>query len=200
MAKKKATKMAKKAPKKAAKPPAPKLASPADAIHQLDAEFMKAASAKSAASLVKAFYAPDAVLMPPNHPIVEGRAKIQGFLQALIDSGLTSIKVDTTTIAGAGDLAYGRGRYSLTISPPSGAPVGYLHRDAGGGRVPLLSAIHPITGDQLLTTNRWEATDLGYGEPTLLGHLEPSAPVTGRLGTGRPRLPWASRFGQRVRD
>src|SRR5437588_119452 len=65
-------------------------------------------------------------------------------------------------------------------SPPGGAPVGYLHRDAGGGRVPLLSAIHPITGDQLLTTNRWEATDLGYGEPTLLGHLEPSAPVTGR--------------------
>ena len=85
-------------------------------------------------------------------------------------------------------------------SPPGGAPVGYLHRDAGGGRVPLLSAIHPITGDQLLTTNRWEATDLGYGEPTLLGHLEPSAPVTGRLGTRRPALPWASRFGQRVRD
>ena len=127
MAKKKATKMAKKAPKKAAKAPAPKLASHADAIHQLDAEFMKAASAKSAASLVKAFYAPDAVLMPPNHPIVEGRAKIQGFLQALIDSGLTSIKLDTTTIAGAGDLAYGRGRYSLTISPPSGTPV----QDAG---------------------------------------------------------------------
>ncbi len=88
---------------------------------------MKAASAKSAASLVKAFYAPDAVLMPPNHPIVEGRANIQGFLQALIDSGLTSIKLDTTTIAGAGDLAYGRGRYSLTISPPSGTPV----QDAG---------------------------------------------------------------------
>ena len=98
-----------------------------DAIHQLDAEFMKAASAKSAASMVKAFYAPDAVLMPPNHPIVEGRANIQGFLQGLIDSGLTSFKVDTTTIAGAGDLAYGRGRYSLTISPPSGTPV----QDAG---------------------------------------------------------------------
>jgi len=43
--------------------------------------------------------------------------------EALIDSGLTSIKLDTTTIAGAGDLAYGRGRYPLTISPPSGTPV-----------------------------------------------------------------------------
>ena len=123
MAKKKATKMAKKASKKAAKPPAPKVASAADAIHQLDAEFMKAASAKNAGSVVKAFYAPDAVLMPPGHPIVEGRASIQSFLQGLIDSGLTSIKLDTTTIASAGDLAYGRGRYALAISPPSGAPV-----------------------------------------------------------------------------
>src|SRR5947209_20387212 len=127
MAKKKATKMAKKAPKKAARPPAPKLASAADAIHQLDAEFMKAASAKSAAALVKAFYAPDAVLMPPNHPIVEGRAGIQSFLQGLIDSGLTSLKVETTSVASGGDVAYGRGRYALSISPPGGTPV----QDAG---------------------------------------------------------------------
>lgn len=41
---------------------------PADAIHQLDAEFMKAASARDAAALVAAFYAPEAVLMPPNRP------------------------------------------------------------------------------------------------------------------------------------
>ena len=54
------------------------------------------------------------------------------------------------------------------ISGPTGGPVGYLHREAGPSRLPLHSAHHPITGDQLLTTNRWEATDLGYGEPALL--------------------------------
>jgi ketosteroid isomerase-like protein len=120
MAKKKATKTARKAPKKAsaAKPPGA-----ADAIQRLDAEFMKAASAKNAAALVKAFYAPDAVLMPPNHALVEGRDNIQGFLQGLIDSGLTSIKLETTTTASAGDLAYGRGQYTLALSPPGGAPV-----------------------------------------------------------------------------
>jgi ketosteroid isomerase-like protein len=117
MARKKATKTAKKAPKKA---PAPKAA---DAIRRLDAEFMKAANARNAGALVKAFYAPDAVLMPPNHAAVEGRANIQGFLQGLIDSGLTSIKLETTTIASAGNLAYGRGRYTLAMSPPGGAPV-----------------------------------------------------------------------------
>jgi hypothetical protein len=82
---------------------------------------------------------------------------------------------------------------------PTGPPAGYLHRDAADGRLPLYSAVHAVTGDQLLTTNRWESVDLGYGEPELLGYLEPEAPVTGRLGLGRPRVPWAARFGQRVR-
>ena len=120
MARKKATRTAKKAPKKA---PAPKMAGAADAIHKIDAEFMKAASAKNVAALVKAFYAPDAVLMPPNHAAVEGRANIQAFLQGLVDSGLSSIKLETTTTASAGDLAYGRGRYTMAMSPPGGAPV-----------------------------------------------------------------------------
>jgi ketosteroid isomerase-like protein len=124
MAKKKtATRTAKKAPKKAAKRPAPTTASAADAIRRLDAEFMKAADARNAGALVKAFYAADAVLMPPNHPIVEGRAKIQSFLQGLIDSGFTGIKLETTTVAGAGDLAYGRGRYTLSMAPPGRAPA-----------------------------------------------------------------------------
>ena len=124
MAKKKATRSAKKASMKAAKRAAPTAAGgAANAIHRLDAEFMKSASARNAGALVKAFYAPDAVLMPPNHGAVEGREKIAGFLQGLIDSGLTSIKLDTTTVASAGDLAYGQGRYTLNLAPPGGSPV-----------------------------------------------------------------------------
>ena len=123
MAKKKATRSAKKTSTKAAKRAAPKPAGAADAIHRLDAEFMKAANARNAGALVKAFYAPDAVLMPPNHGAVEGREKIAGFLQGLIDSGLTSIKLDTTKVASGGDLAYGQGRYTLDLSPPGGNPI-----------------------------------------------------------------------------
>ncbi len=114
--------MAKKITKKARKKIAPK-PSAADAIHRLDAEFMKAANAKDSAALVKAFYAPDAVLLPPNRPIVEGRDNIRVFLQGLMDSGFTGIKLETTTIASAGDLAYSRGRYTLSMWPPGGAPV-----------------------------------------------------------------------------
>ena len=114
--------MAKKITKKARKKVAPK-PSAADAIRRLDAEFMKAANAKDSAALVKAFYSPDAVLLPPNRPIVEGRDNVRIFLQGLMDSGFTGIKLETTTVASAGDLAYGRGRYTLSMWPPGGTPV-----------------------------------------------------------------------------
>jgi ketosteroid isomerase-like protein len=63
------------------------------------------------------------VLLPPNQPAVEGRENIRGFLQGLMDAGLTSIKLETTSVASAGGLACGRGRYTLSIQPPGGAPV-----------------------------------------------------------------------------
>ena len=127
MAKKSAPKRAKKAPRKSAKAAAKSAparpAGVADAIRKLDAGFMKAAHAKSAGPLVKGFYAATAVLMPPNHPAVEGHAAIQAFLQGMIDSGLTSIKLDTASVESAGALAYSRGRYSISLSPPGAAPV-----------------------------------------------------------------------------
>jgi uncharacterized protein (TIGR02246 family) len=87
----------------------------AAAIRQLDAAFMKAAAARDAKALVSAFYAPDAVLMPPGAPIVKGRASIQKFLQGLLDAGATQVKLRTTKVDAAGDLAYGRGAYSFSL-------------------------------------------------------------------------------------
>jgi uncharacterized protein (TIGR02246 family) len=125
MAKKKARRVATKATatQKPAKRVAPKPPGADDAIRQLDAEFMAAANAKNASALVKAFYAQDAVLMPPNHAIVEGRGQIQNFLQGLITAGFSGIKLETTTTMSEGDLAYGRGRYTLSMSPAGGAAV-----------------------------------------------------------------------------
>lgn len=101
----------------------PQAQSAEEAIRRLDEEFMKMAGAKDAAALVKAFYAEHAALLPPNHPIVEGRVNIQNFFQGLMDSGFKSIKLSTTTIESSGDLAYGRGVYQLSLTPPGGAPV-----------------------------------------------------------------------------
>lgn len=126
MAKRVPRKPARKAPKGAGKPAKKAAAKPggaAAAIRRLDAAFMKAVNAKDVGALVAAFYAPDAALLPPNHPIAEGRDSIRGYLQGLVDAGLSGITLETTKIVSAGDLAYGRGRYTLTLSPPGGATV-----------------------------------------------------------------------------
>lgn len=85
---------------------------------------------------------------------------------------------------------------TATPVKPPGEPSGYLHAEPAGTRLALWSSLHPVTGDQLLSTREREATDLGYAEPVLLGYIDRAAPVSGRLGTGSPHLPWASRFGR----
>ncbi len=74
-------------------------------------------------------------------------------------------------------------------------PVGYVLHSPTVRTVPLYGAIHPVTGDQLLSNSPSEPGNLGYRDIALLGHLIAEAPVTGRLGPIRPAAPWASRFG-----
>jgi hypothetical protein len=80
--------------------------------------------------------------------------------------------------------------------PRDGDPDAYLHPHPGPNKTVLWSGVHPITGDQLLASSWDEPNALGYEQITPLGYLEAIAPVTRRLGTARPRVPWASRFGQ----
>jgi uncharacterized protein (TIGR02246 family) len=100
-----------------------KVETAAAAIRRLDAAFMQAAAAHDGQALVEAFYAKDAVLLPPNRPAMEGRENIRQMLQGLMDGGLSSIKLETTVTATSGDLAYGRGRYTISMEPPGGTPV-----------------------------------------------------------------------------
>ncbi len=76
----------------------------------------------------------------------------------------------------------------------SGEPVGFLGDDHPAG-LALYGAVHPVTGDQLLTTTAIEAERLGYEGTALLGHLAPTAPVTGALGLAEADVPWATRTG-----
>jgi len=78
-------------------------------------------------------------------------------------------------------------------------PAGYLFATEASGRAPLWSAIHPATGDQLLTRRRHEASDMGYANIELLGFLRERAPITGTLDVRRAAVPWASYFGLKVR-
>lgn len=118
MARKTARTPAKKAPR-----PAPRPAGAAAAIHQLDEAFMKAAARRDGGALVRAFYAANAVLMPPNHPAVAGRKNIQAFFQGLMGPSFGGITLETAAVESAGGLAYGRGRYRLALTSPAGQPV-----------------------------------------------------------------------------
>jgi glycosyltransferase involved in cell wall biosynthesis len=81
-------------------------------------------------------------------------------------------------------------------APPGGEPSGYLWARRADRRLPLYAAVHPVTGDQLLTSLAREATDMGYANVELLGYLLDAAPITGVGGLRETSIPWASRFGQ----
>ncbi len=84
--------------------------------------------------------------------------------------------------------------------PVAGEPAGYLLCEDGKGRLPLFSAVHLVTGDQLLSTNERDSEYLGYSTPVALGYLRAVAPASGTLAISRPFIPWASRFGQQSSD
>lgn len=87
-------------------------------------------------------------------------------------------------------------RRPAAVPMTGGDPAGYLDREGSYGSLALYAAIHPVTGDQIVTTDPREAFELDYEDPTLLGHLGAIAPVTGRLGPVAVPIPWASRLGQ----
>jgi uncharacterized protein (TIGR02246 family) len=68
---------------------------------------------------VAAMYTEDAVFMPPNQPIVQGREAIQTWMEAF--PTLTEFNLIDVEIDGYGDLAFSRKTLSMTIAP-EGAP------------------------------------------------------------------------------
>ena len=80
-----------------------------------------------------------------------------------------------------------------------GTLVGYLYSEPSPRRHELFAAVHPITGDQLLTLHPLEAADMGYAPAVSLGYVLVDLPLTGTLAMRRVAVPWASRFGLEVR-
>ncbi len=59
---------------------------------------------------------------PPNQPAVEGRGALLTWMKAFPPLGSFDITVDE--VSGAGDVAYVRGHYAMTFTPPGAkAPV-----------------------------------------------------------------------------
>ena len=58
--------------------------------------------------------------MPPNAPLIKGAENIRGFWQSVMDAGVGDVTLETTEIDASGDLAYGIGRYILTMPASDG--------------------------------------------------------------------------------
>jgi ketosteroid isomerase-like protein len=84
----------------------------------LDTE-MRAANEADVASWT-ALYAPDAIVLRPHAPPVEGREAIQRWLLTL--PAISHAKGEGVEAVGSGDLAYLRGGYRMTFSFP-GVPT-----------------------------------------------------------------------------
>ncbi len=84
----------------------------------LTAAYVQGVNSKDWAA-VTALYTEDAILLPPNQPLVQGREAILAWAEAfppLTEFDLTLVEVD-----GYGDLAYVRGMGTMTMTP-EGAP------------------------------------------------------------------------------
>jgi len=90
------------------------------ALRQNDEVFATSANAKNFAAAA-VLYQDDASLLPPNGPAVQGRQQIQKWMSD--NPPISDFKIEPVDIDGRGDLAYVRGNYSLTMTPPNGAAI-----------------------------------------------------------------------------
>ena len=107
----------------------------ASAIRALSDAFVRHFNAADADQLVRAFYAEEARLLPPNHPMIAGRSQIREALQGFLAAGLGELTIDTheIEIASSGDLAYGLGTFSLARpAPDRGKFIEIYRRQADG--------------------------------------------------------------------
>jgi ketosteroid isomerase-like protein len=92
------------------------------ALSRIAADFGAAATAGNAAK-VAAHYTADATFMPPNEPMVKGRANIQAWFQKHMDAGAITLKLQPVESRISGDLAFEAGTFSFGVKPKTGQPA-----------------------------------------------------------------------------
>ncbi len=94
-----------------------------DAISANNRDFEKAFEALNAEGLA-AVYTSNGMLMPPNSPIIEGRANMMAFWQSMIDMGITGVELDTVELDKVGDSVNEVGKFKLKTADGSIADNG----------------------------------------------------------------------------
>jgi ketosteroid isomerase-like protein len=75
------------------------------------------------AAVISALYAQDARLLAPAAPPIRGRAAIERFWQAGVDTGLKSGELEAAALERGDGVAYELGRYTLAVESDDGTVV-----------------------------------------------------------------------------
>jgi uncharacterized protein (TIGR02246 family) len=92
-----------------------------EAIRRLDRQWQAAVDARDVAAAA-AFFAPDAILMPANGPMIVGREGIEAWFSEwlVVPEISNTFEPDMIEVAASGDLAYDRGTYRFVMDTPEG--------------------------------------------------------------------------------
>ena len=92
-------------------------------IRDLDVRWAQTAATHDVDATV-AYYTDDAVLLPPNEPLVTGKAALRASWATLLSPNVVlSWKANKVDVAQSGDLAYLVGSYELSSKDAQGRPV-----------------------------------------------------------------------------
>jgi len=93
-------------------------------LRNLDAEWSRAAGAKDLDKTVS-YYTDDALVLPPNIPVLKGKEQARLMWQAMfsVPGFGGGWKVTKVEVAQSGDLAYVTGTYELSETDASGKPT-----------------------------------------------------------------------------
>ncbi len=75
------------------------------------------------ARAASASYTPDARLLAPSAELFRGRAAIERFWMAGLDTGISEVLLETLELVRRNGFAYEIGRYQLGLRPADGIPV-----------------------------------------------------------------------------
>jgi uncharacterized protein (TIGR02246 family) len=91
-------------------------------IGRLRTTFIAALRSGDAAA-ASALYADDARLIAPSAELIRGRAAIEAFWRAGLDTGVSEVELESLELGIKDGLAYEIGRYALTLEPADGGQV-----------------------------------------------------------------------------
>ncbi len=75
------------------------------------------------AAVITSMYTRDALLLPPNSPIIGNHQGIRTYWQSLINAGVKAVELKTSTLEACGNTAYEVGQYTLTIPKAGGGTI-----------------------------------------------------------------------------